>query len=54
MTRSSYEKYLRGKGYCIEGNHAVLCGTKLMICEGIRNTAIGPQKSFWLERVRKK
>ena len=47
-----YEKildYLKEKGYKIYGNKAVLLGTEFNICEGYKTTAMGRQKSYWLE-----
>lgn len=37
------------KGYKIYGNKAVLLETEFNICEGYKTTAMGRQKSYWLE-----
>lgn len=47
-----YEKISRSakdKGYKISGSKAFLLGVEFTICSGYIHTAIGRQKSYWLE-----
>ena len=46
---NKFIQYLKEKGYKIYGNKAVLFETKFNICEGYKTTAMGKQKSSWLE-----
>lgn len=46
---NKFIQYLKEKGYKIYDNKAVLLGIKFNICEGYKTTAIGKQKSYWLE-----
>lgn len=40
---------LKDKGYKISGSKASLLGVEFTICSGYIHTAIGRQKSYWLE-----
>lgn len=42
-------KHLKDKGYKVVGRTATLLGTKFEICDGYIETALGKQKSYWLE-----
>ena len=42
-------KHLREKGYRVTGDKAVLGGFFFKICSGNMDTAMGKQKSCWLE-----
>lgn len=46
---NKFIQYLKEKGYKIYGNKAVLLETEFNICEGYKTTAMGKQKSYWLE-----
>ncbi len=46
---NKFIQHLKEKGYKIYGNKAVLLETKFNICEGYKTTAMGRQKSYWLE-----
>ena len=46
---NKFIQHLKEKGYKIYGNKAVLLETKFNICEGYKTTAMGKQKSYWLE-----
>lgn len=48
---NKFIQYLKEKGYKIYGNKAVLLETEFNICEGYKTTAMGKQKSYWLELV---
>ena len=51
---NKFIQYLKEKGYKIYGNKAVLLETEFNICEGYKTTAMGKQKSYWLELRQKK
>ena len=40
---------LKDKGYKVVGRTVTLLGTEFEICEGYIETALGKQKSYWLE-----
>ena len=42
-------EHLKEKGYKISGSKAFLLGVEFTICSGYIHTAIGRQKSYWLE-----
>ena len=46
---NKFIQHLKEKGYKIYGNKVVLLETKFNICEGYKTTAMGRQKSYWLE-----
>ena len=46
---NKFIQHLKEKGYKIFGNKAVLLETEFNICEGYKTTAMGRQKSYWLE-----
>jgi hypothetical protein len=46
-----FVKHLQSEGYKVKGNQAVLGAQKFQICSGTVNTAIGVQKTFWLEKI---
>lgn len=46
---NKFIQHLKEKGYKIYGNKAVLLETEFNICEGYKTTAMGRQKSYWLE-----
>lgn len=48
---NKFLKYLKTKGYVINGNEAVLLGVEFKIRSGIIETAMGIRKSYWLELV---
>lgn len=48
---NKFIQYLKEKGYKIYGNKAVLLEIEFNICEGYKTTAMGKQKSYWLELV---
>lgn len=44
-----YKEYLKKKGYKISGEIATLLNISFRICNGNINTAMGTQKTYWLE-----
>lgn len=46
---NKFIQHLKEKGYKIYRNKVVLLETKFNICEGYKTTAMGRQKSYWLE-----
>lgn len=42
-------EHLKLKGYKIKGDRAILDSYSFRICSGNINTAMGKQKSYWLE-----
>ena len=48
---NKYVEHLKSKGYRVTGNIAVLRNERLKICNGKINTAMGIQKSYWLELI---
>lgn len=46
-----YKEYLKSKGYKVIGDKAWLNGVKFGIREGTINTAMGEQKSHWMEKI---
>lgn len=48
---NKYIEYLKNKGYRVFGNIVTLHNEKFKICEGTINTAMGAQKSYWLELI---
>ena len=52
MSMNKYLEHLKVKGYKINGDRAILSGVKFEIKSGNINTAMGVQKSYWLEMER--
>lgn len=46
---SRFIQHLKDKGYKVKGTTATLLGTEFKICSGYIKTAMGKQKSYWLE-----
>ena len=46
---SRFIQHLKDKGYKVVGKTATLLGTEFEICDGYIETALGKQKSYWLE-----
>lgn len=46
---NKYLEQLKVKGYKINGDRAILSGVKFKIISGNIKTAMGVQKSYWLE-----
>ncbi len=46
---SRFIQHLKDKGYKVVGRTVTLLGTEFEICEGYIETALGKQKSYWLE-----
>ena len=44
---NKFIQYLKDKGY--KGTTAILLGTEFKVCSGYIKTAMGKQKSYWLE-----
>ncbi len=46
---SRFIKHLESKGYKVKDGKAILNSCSFKICTGYINTAMGKQKSYWLE-----
>ena len=46
---NKYLEHLKANGYKINGDKAILSGVKFKIISGNIKTAMGVQKSYWLE-----
>ena len=48
---NKYIEHLKSKGYRVAENIVTLHNERFKICEGTINTAMGTQKSYWLELI---
>ena len=46
---NKFIQHLKEKGYKVIGDKAILLGKTFNICSGYIDTAMGKQKSYWLE-----
>ena len=46
-----YIQHLKQKGYEVSGELAILLNKSFKICSGYIETAMGTQKSYWLESL---